>query len=90
MGDYEPVYALDKVRLSVQVPIELAIKINKRAKEKGVSMSHYATTILYAATHKDPWTIEDEKLRNKIFNENIRKREAAKAKRNARAKKEGK
>ena len=90
MSDLIPRYSLDKVRISVQVPIELSIKIGKRAKEKGVSVSSYAETLLYAATHNDPWTIEDEKERNRIFNENLRKREEFVAKRKAAIAKKGK
>ena len=91
MSDLVPLYSLDKVRITVQVPIELMLKIDKRAKENGVSLSHYATTLLYAATYHDPWTAEDEQRRNKIVQENLRKREALTARRKAaRAKKGGK
>lgn len=97
MSDLVPMYSLDKVTICVRLPIELAMKIEKRAKEKGVSISHYATTLLYAATHNDPWTEEDEKERRRIYDENVRKRKeltakrmAARSARSAKAKKEAK
>lgn len=76
-------YALDKVKIGVMIPIEIALKISKRAKEKGVSVASYVSTMLHAATYNDPWTEEDEAERNRIYNENLRKREALKAKRKA-------
>lgn len=83
MSDTVPMYSLDKVAISVRLPIELAMKIEKRAKEKGVSISHYAETLLFVATQNDPWTEEDEKERARIYNENLRKRRELTAKRMA-------
>lgn len=89
MSDLVPMYSLDKVAITVRLPIELAMKIEKRAKEKGVSISNYATTILYAETHNDPWTVEDEYERRRIIDENMRKRKELTAKRMAARAKKG-
>lgn len=83
MSDLMPMYAPDKVKIVVLVPVEVAMKIEKRAKEKGTKVARYASTMLYADTYNDPWTAEDEKRRREIVDENIRKREAALARRRA-------
>lgn len=76
-------YSLDKVKIGVMVPIEIEIKIKKRAKEKGVSVASYVSAMLHVATYNDPWTEQDEAERQRIYNENLRKREELKAKRRA-------
>lgn len=73
-------YALDKIRIVASIPIEVAIKLRKRADTRGVSLSHYIGIMLYAHTHNDPWTVEDEQLRNKMMRENTQKRNDRKAK----------
>jgi hypothetical protein len=76
-------YAPDKVKIVVLLPVEVAMKIEKRAKEKGTKVAKYAATMLYHDTSDDPWTQEDEARRKEIIDENFRRREAALAKRRA-------
>ena len=83
MSDLMPMYSPDKVKLVLLLPVEVAMKIEKRAKEKGKKVAHYAATMLYADTQNDPWTVEDEKKRSEIVAENMRKREATLARRRA-------
>lgn len=78
-----PMYSLDKVRMSMLVQTELTIKLRNRAKEKGVTAPAYLNAMMAAAFHDDPWTEADERLRQKIYNENKKKRNLRMAKHNA-------
>ena len=80
MSNKLAMYALDKIRIVASIPLEVAIKLRKRADERGVSLSNYIGIMLYAHTHNDPWTVEDEKLRKQMILENTQKRKARKAK----------
>ena len=70
---------LDSVHCDILIPTSVATRIKKRAKERGVSMSHYINVLLFAHTHTDPWTDEDEKERRKMFDAN-KKHHTSKAK----------
>ena len=83
MSDTMPMYATDKVKIVVLVPVEVAMKIEKRANEKGEKVAHYAATMLFSDTQNDPWTPDDEKKRNEIVTKNFRKRQAALERRRA-------
>ena len=83
MSDLMAMYAPDKVKISVLVPVEVLMKIRKRAKEVGAPLGTYINSMFYAATYKDPWTVQDEMERKRIIEENIKKRQASKAKRMA-------
>ena len=73
-------YALDKVKTSLAIPVDVIIKITKRAEERGVSIASYINAMLVAHTHDDQWTIKDEQRRQQMIRENMRKRQAMKAK----------
>ena len=79
--DYVPMYAVDKVRSTVLLPAKVVVKIDKRAKERGLSRSNYINVMLFADTMNDPWTNEDEAERLRIINENMRKRKIIRARR---------
>ena len=73
-------YSLDKTRMSMLVQNELTVKLRKRAKEKGVSAPAYLNAMMAAEFHDDPWTEADERLRQKLYNDNKRKRDMRMAK----------
>jgi metal-responsive CopG/Arc/MetJ family transcriptional regulator len=79
--DYVPMYAVDKVRSTVLLPAKVVVKIDKRAKERGLSRSNYINVMLFADTMNDPWTKDDEAERQRIINENMRKRKIIRARR---------
>jgi metal-responsive CopG/Arc/MetJ family transcriptional regulator len=79
--DYVPMYAVDKVRSTVLLPAKVVVKIDKRAKERGLSRSNYINVMLFADTMNDPWTKDDEAERQRIINENMRKRKIVRARR---------
>ena len=79
--DYVPMYAVDKVRSTVLLPAKVVVKIDKRAKERGLSRSNYINVMLFADTMNDPWTKNDEAERQRIINENMRKRKIIRARR---------
>ena len=74
-------YAVDKVKTSVLLPAKVQIKIKNRAKEKNETTSSYIGIMLFADTQNDPWTEEDEAERQRIINENMRKRKILRARR---------
>ena len=74
-----PMYSLDKVKTSLAIPIDVIIKITKRADERGVSVASYINAMLVAHTHDDAWTIRDEQRRQQMIKENMRKRQALRA-----------
>ena len=76
-----PMYAVDKVKTSVLLPAKVQIKIKNRAKEKNETPSSYISIMLFAATQKDPWTEADEAERQRIINENMKKRKILRARR---------
>lgn len=76
----EPIYGLDTIKIGASIPLEVYMKLKKRANERDVSLSHYVGIMIYAHTQKDPWTLEDEKERQRLIKENIRKRAERKAK----------
>jgi hypothetical protein len=80
MGKSMPMYALDKVKTSLAIPADVVVKITKRAKERGVTVAQYINAMLVAHTHDDEWTMEDERKRQQIIKDNMRKRKALKAK----------
>ena len=79
----EPIYGLDTIKIGASIPLEVCMKLRKRAKERGVTLSHYIGIMLYAHTQKDAWTIEDERERQRLIAENMRKRERRRVKREA-------
>ena len=79
--DYVPMYAVDKVRSTVLLPAKVVVKIDKRAKDRGLSRSNYINVMLFADTMNDPWTKDDEAERQRIINENMRKRKIIRARR---------
>ena len=83
MSNLMAMYSPDKVKISVLIPVKVLMKIKKRAKEMGAPLGTYINTMLYAATHKDIWTVQDELEQNRIIADNIKKREASKARRMA-------
>ena len=76
MAKIVPMYALDKVKTSLAIPADVIIKITKRAEERGVTVAQYINAMLVAHTHDDAWTIKDEKRRQEIIRENMRKRKS--------------
>ena len=76
-----PMYAVDKVKSTVLLPAKLVVKIDKRAKERGMTRSNYINVMLFADTMNDPWTRDDEAERQRIINENMRKRKIIRARR---------
>lgn len=76
-----PMYAVDKVKSTVLLPAKLVVKIDKRAKERGMTRSNYINVMLFADTMNDPWTREDEAERQRIINDNMRKRKILRARR---------
>ena len=64
---------LDSVHCDILIPARVAARIKKRAEDEGVSMSHYINVLLFAHTHADPWTENDEKERRKLYDANRRK-----------------
>ena len=64
---------LDSVHCDILIPTRVAVRIKKRAEEQGVSMSHYINVLLFAHTHADNWTDNDERERRKMFDDNRRK-----------------
>ncbi|MBO7688647.1 MAG: hypothetical protein J6V72_19875 [Kiritimatiellae bacterium] len=76
----EPIYDIDTIRVSAYVPLDIYMKLKKRAAERNKSLSHYIGVVLYAETQHDQWTLEDEEERKKLMQENLRKRQAIKAK----------
>lgn len=80
MGKSVAMYALDKVKTSIAIPAEVVVKLQKRAKERGVTLAQYINAMLFTHTHEDEWTERDEHERQRIVRENMRKREALKAK----------
>lgn len=80
MSKTVPLYALDKVKTSLAIPVDVIIKITKRAEERGVTVAQYINAMLVAHTHDDAWTLGDEKKRQQMIKANMRKREALKAK----------
>lgn len=81
MSDLMAMYKPDKMKISIIIPVEVLMKIRKRAEEMGVALGTYINTMLYAATYHDPWTEQDEAERKRIIEDNIRKREEGKARR---------
>lgn len=79
--DYVPMYAVDKVRSTVLLPAKVVVKIDKRAKERGLSRNNYINVMLFADTMNDPWTKNDEAERQRIINDNMRKRKIIRARR---------
>ena len=73
------IVGLDSVRVTTTIPVEVSLRLKKRADERGETLAHYIAIVLYAHTQRDPWTIEDEHERHKIVQNNIRKREEARA-----------
>lgn len=68
----------DAIHCDILIPATVAAKLKKRAKEQGVSMSHYINVLLFSHTHKDPWTHEDEKERSKMIAKKNRRAKAIK------------
>ena len=79
--DYVPMYAVDKVRSTVLLPAKVVVKIDKRAKDRGLSRSNYINVMLFADTMNAPWTKDEEAERQRIINENMRKRKIIRARR---------
>ena len=69
---------LDSIHCDILIPARVAARLKRRAKERGVSMSHYINVMLFAHTHEDPWTDEDEKERQRIINSNKRRQSKSK------------
>ena len=80
MSKTVPLYALDKVKTSLAIPVDVIIKITRRAEERGVTVAQYINAMLVAHTHDDAWTMDDERRRQQMIKANMRKREALKAK----------
>lgn len=79
--DRVPEYAVDKVKSTVLLPAKIVVKIDKRARQRGMSRNNYINVMLFAGTANDPWTREDEAERQRIVNENMRKRKILRARR---------
>lgn len=69
---------LDSIHCDILIPARVAAKLKRRAKERGVSMSHYINVMLFAHTHNDPWTPEDELERKRIIASNHRQAKSKK------------
>ncbi len=78
MSKSVPMYALDKVKTSISIQAEVFVKLTNRAKERDVCLANYINTMLFAHTHNDPWTEADERMRQKIIAENLKKRQLLK------------
>ena len=74
MSDLVPMYSIDKVKVVACVPIEDVLKVRKRAKKAGVSISQYVATYLGTLTANDALTSDDEMEAQRIREENKIKR----------------
>ena len=77
-------HAIDMMTVGVSVPVEIYVRAKKCARQRNTPLSRYITAVLYAHTHEDPWTDEDEKMRQDIV------RKTAARKKSVASKKRGK
>lgn len=74
MSSRIPMYALDKVRLSVNVPAELYVKLETRSKECGRSMACLFNEMLAGELYNDPWSEEQQHRMDEIVAKNAEDR----------------
>ena len=68
-----------RTMIGVHVDVSLAAKLKRLAKEDGVCLSEFCGQVLERATQNEEYTLEDENAAHEMTVRNIRKRDAAKA-----------
>ena len=84
MSDKMPMYAVDKCRIKVNVPVEVKVKLESLAEETGLSVSALAAAEIEEMVKDRPFGAQELMRVNEIISENIRKRDALKAKKGVR------
>ena len=79
MSDKLPLYAVDKCPITVRVPVEVKVKLERMAEETGVPVSALSSIGLTEMVKDRPFGAEELMRVNEIVTENIRKRDALKA-----------
>lgn len=79
MSSKMPYYAIDKVAATVTIDAKSRAKWDKRAMESGKSVTTLMAMFLEAEVRDDPFTVDDMERADEYMRDNIRKREARKA-----------
>lgn len=80
MSDKIPLYAVDKCAVVAYIPVEIKVRLDRMAADAGLSVSALAAAMLAEETKDAPFGAEELMRVNEIITENIRKRNARKAK----------
>ncbi len=83
MSNKLPLYAVDKCPLTVRVPVEVKVKLDRMAEETGIPASTLAATGIVEMVKDRPFGIQELARVNEIVNENIRKRDQRKVRKGA-------
>ncbi len=78
-----PLYAVDKCPLTVRVPVEVKVKLDRMAEETGIPASSIAATGISDMLKDRPFGLGELARVNEIVGENIRKRDMRKARKGA-------
>lgn len=78
-----PLYAVDKCPLTVRVPVEVKVKLDRMAEETGIPASSIAATGISDMLKDRPFGLGELARVNEIVGENIRKWDMRKARKGA-------
>ena len=78
-----PLYAVDKCPLTIRVPVEVKVKLDRLADETGISAASLAATGIAEMVKNRPFGAQELERVNEIIQENIRKRDQRKLRKGA-------
>lgn len=78
MSNKLPLYAVDKCPLTVRIPVEVKVRLDRMAEETGIPASTLAATGISEMVKDRPFDLQDLVRVNEIVNDNIRKRDQRK------------
>ena len=84
MSNKAPLYDVTKVHIKADIKAATKVKLDKARESAGLSVSEFVSAILDKHTASVPFTDEDQKKVDEIVLENIKKRDALKAKKGIR------
>lgn len=78
MSNKLPLYAVDKCPLTVRIPVEVKVRLDRMSEETGIPASTLAATGISEMVKDRPFDLRDLARVNEIVSENIRKRDQRK------------
>ena len=83
MSNKLPLYAVDKCQITVRVPVEVKVKLDRMAVNSGLPVAAIAATGISQMVNDLPFSNEDLSRVNQIIQHNIKKRDQNKLKKGA-------